>query len=135
MLIKPNDPDYDAKVFNLAEQAMHSVKQQETYTSPLKNAQGKIINSKFNDSNDFFEGFLDSLHGLDDEDLVPTMDKSLIGIEISKNFKDTKTRKMRPFKGKVIDIEDGYYKIVYEDGDTEDLTEDEVKKLRVQNKK
>ena len=127
MEINPKDPNYNEKVLDLAEKAMHNVARQETYTSPLKDASGKLI-KKSNDET--------SLHLFDaivqewDEMPVdePSFDKSLIGLKVVKMFKDPKTKKKRNYIGDVVAFDDGYYKVVYEDGDIDDMDEDEVKK-------
>ena len=62
MQIKPDDPNYTDKVVALAENAMHSVKMQETYTSPLKDAKGKLLN---NSSGEMCSVFDELVHDMD----------------------------------------------------------------------
>jgi hypothetical protein len=134
MHIDPKANNYDEQVFDLAEKAMHSVKMQETYTSPLKNEKGKVINNKFVESSELFDEWMRNIDGIPDEDLKPLMDHSLIGVKIQKAFKETpKSRKLKLFNGEVVGVEDGYYKVVYEDGDTEDMTKHEVREFRKKN--
>ena len=127
MNINPKAPDYDEQVFDLAEKAMHSVKMQETYTSPLKNDKGNIINNKFVEASELFDEWTKNLDDLPIEDLQPIENKGLIGREIQKTFKNPKTRKLQTYIGKIVAFDEGYYKAVYSDGDIEDLTEEEIK--------
>ena len=69
------------------------------------------------------------------EDLEPTMDKSLIGVTVQNKFIDPKTKRPRMYTGKVVEVTNGLYRVVYEDGDLEDMSEDMVLKHRVKAKK
>jgi len=53
------------------------------------------------------------------------------GIRVSKMFVDEATGKLRPFKGMVgqYDAKSGRYKVVYEDGDLEELSEGEIENI------
>jgi len=134
MHIDPKAKDYDEQVFNLAEQAMHSVKMQETYTSPLKNEKGNVINNKFVETSELFDEWMRNIDDVADEDLKPVMDNSLIGVKIQKRFKvSPRSKTTKIFDGEVVGVEDGYYKVVYEDGDTEDMTKEEVQEFRKKN--
>ena len=53
------------------------------------------------------------------------------GTKVRKLFEDEELGKMRPFSGLVKGYDDGYYRIVYEDGDGEDLTHEEVSNILV----
>ena len=55
--------------------------------------------------------------------------KYKIGTKVYKEFRDDDTGQLRFFKGKVVrfDKRRKYYKIIYTDGDSEDMTESEVK--------
>ncbi|KAL3805400.1 hypothetical protein HJC23_009107 [Cyclotella cryptica] len=59
-----------------------------------------------------------------------------IGTKLWKKFLDD-NGKRRPFQGTIesYDPDEGFYKIVYEDGDEEELTESQVSKLLQKNKK
>jgi hypothetical protein len=135
MHINPKSANYDEQVLNLAESAMHSVKMQEAYTSPLKSASGKIVNSGDGESVELFNEWLKNINDIPIDDLQPAYDNTLIGAEIRKEFKDPKTKKLRMYTGRVVATEDGYYKVVYEDGDLEDLSEEEVLQLMVKPEK
>ena len=135
--IKKNDPDYADKVSALADQAMHSVKMQDTYTSPLKGATGKVIH-KYSDQDADFETDLKFRFELPDEDIDDNanLNKSLIGVEVGKLFYPTqKSRTLKMFYGKVVDLVGGYYRVIFSDGDIEDMTEKQVREYMKNKKK
>ena len=135
MKINPKAANYDEQVLALAESAMHSVKAQETYTSPLKDAKGKVISPGDTETTESFEYVMKMIADLPAEDLEPTMDKSLIGVTVQNKFIDPKTKRPRMYTGKVVEVTNGLYRVVYEDGDLEDMSEDMVLKHRVKAKK
>ena len=120
MQIKSNDPNYTKKVVELAEKAMHSVKMQETYTSPLKDAKGKLLNNENNEMYDVFDELTQEFENVEPE----PFDDRLIGMIIKKRFGK------KYYTGRVTDYDSPYYKVVYEDGDVEEMDKDEVMKYR-----
>jgi hypothetical protein len=122
MKLNDKDPDYTSKVVELAEKAMHSVARQETYTSPLKNAKGKLINNENGEMYEIFDDLTQEFDNLTQEEVRVGEKQELINMKIKKKF----GRKV--YSGKVVAFDYPFYKIVYDDGDVEDFTEEEVKK-------
>lgn len=127
MKLDNKDPDYTNKVVDLAEKAMHSVARQETYTSPLKNAKGKLINNESGEMYDIFDELTQEFDNLTQEEVRVGEKPELIGVEIKKKFGK------KFYTGKVVAFDYPFYKVVYDDNDVEDFTEDDVKKYRVTN--
>ena len=126
MKLDNKDPEYSNQVVELAEKAMHSVARQDTYTSPLKNAKGKLINNQVG-VYDIFDELTHELQNMDDDDLKVEGKPELIGTKIKKKF----GRKM--YDGTITAFDYPFYKALFSDGDIEDLTEEEVKRYMMKN--
>ena len=120
-----NDPKYTDKVVELAEKAMHSVARQETYTSPLKDAKGKLIHNEKGEMYEIFDQITHEMDDLSQEEVRIGEKPELIGVNIRKKFGK------KFYDGKVMAFDYPYYKVVYEDGDIEDMDEATIEKFRV----
>jgi hypothetical protein len=112
--LNKNAPNYREETLKLASLSMHSLESQPKYTSPIKNASGKPLKTK------------EEIEAVENEIEMGQKDKgdqSLIGKKFKRKFK------VGIFEGTVMEYVAPFYNILYEDNDTEQLTESELKKL------